>query len=219
MIPASLRRLLRNLSIKRKLTAIVTVTSGLAVVLASAGFLALDHYSFRRQMVSGLEATAQNIGLFAAPALDPRLARSAVAAQADRALNQFLDSLRAYASIEEAAIFDASGQLRGLKRPLLRQDEPPPPYSADNWEQFGDGQLVLYRRVTTPDGEFVGVVRLQSNTHALAVRLQQYLVILAGVTVVSLLASLLLASQLQKVISGPILHLAEIETRVSRERD
>ena len=43
--------------------------------------------------------------------------------------------------------------------------------------------------------------------------------ILTGVTVLSLLASLLLASQLQKVISGPILHLAEIETRVSREKD
>ncbi len=38
-------------------------------------------------------------------------------------------------------------------------------------------------------------------------------------TALSLVASLLLASQLQKVISRPILHLADVETRVSRERD
>jgi signal transduction histidine kinase/CheY-like chemotaxis protein len=39
------------------------------------------------------------------------------------------------------------------------------------------------------------------------------------VTLLSLLASLLLASRLREVISRPILHLAEIETRVSREKD
>jgi signal transduction histidine kinase/CheY-like chemotaxis protein len=39
------------------------------------------------------------------------------------------------------------------------------------------------------------------------------------VTLVSLLASLLLAARLQQVISRPILHLAETETRVSREKD
>jgi hypothetical protein len=54
LIPASLRRVLRNLSIKRKLTLIILVTSGVAVILASAVFLYLDHTSFREQMVSGL---------------------------------------------------------------------------------------------------------------------------------------------------------------------
>ena len=71
MIPASLRRLLRNLSIRRKLTFIVLVTSGVAVILASATFLAYDFVAFREQMVASLQATAKNIGLFAAPALWP----------------------------------------------------------------------------------------------------------------------------------------------------
>jgi signal transduction histidine kinase/CheY-like chemotaxis protein len=78
---------------------------------------------------------------------------------------------------------------------------------------------VLYHRVTTPEGRFVGVIYLLSNTQELTARLQRYLGILAGVTAVSLFASLLLASQLQKLISQPILHLAGVETRVSRERD
>ena len=79
---------------------------------------------------------------------------------------------------------------------------------------------MLYRRVDDPRGPLRGRRSTCSRTRSeLAARLQRYLGILAGVTLVSLLASLLLASQLQKVISRPILHLAEVETRVSREKD
>ena len=78
---------------------------------------------------------------------------------------------------------------------------------------------MLYRRVATPDGRHVGVIYLLANTSELQARLERYVGILAAVTLVSLLVSLLLASQLQKVISRPILHLAEVETRVSRQKD
>ena len=73
--------------------------------------------------------------------------------------------------------------------------------------------------MTLPDGLLAGVVYLRSSTDELSARLRRYIGILVGVTFVSLLASLLLASQLQQVISQPILHLADIETRVSREKD
>ena len=96
---------------------------------------------------------------------------------------------------------------------------PTPAFSTQSTHAFTEEGLALYRRVTTPDGRFVGVIYLLSNTRELNARLERYLGILAGVTFVSLLASLLLASQLQKVISQPILHLADVETRVSREKD
>ncbi|MCG6921553.1 MAG: hypothetical protein LJF15_10810, partial [Acidobacteria bacterium] len=48
--PPALVRMLRDLPIRRKLTLIVLVTSGLAVVVASTGFLAYDYVTFRRQM-------------------------------------------------------------------------------------------------------------------------------------------------------------------------
>jgi len=219
MIAATARRWLRNLSIRRKLTAIVVFTSVVVVLLASVGFLAWDYDSFRGQMVSRLDTTALGIGLLAYPALDPRDARSAVGEQADAALTQILDSLRAYPAIEEAAIFDAAGEVRGMQRPLLRQEDPPPPFSPDNGHAFRDDGLVLYKRILLQNGRMAGVVYLRSNTSELAERVRTYLRILAVVTFVSLLASVLLASQLQKVISQPILHLADVETRVSREKD
>jgi signal transduction histidine kinase/CheY-like chemotaxis protein len=218
-LPASLRRALRNLSIRRKLTLIVILTSGVAVILASAAFLALDYNTSRRQIVTDLETTAEGLGLLAYPALDVEIAASGVGAQAQSALALIMGSLRAYPSIEHAVIFDANGRAAGGHERNILQTRSTPGFDDRNRHAFTTEGLVLYRRVTTPEGRFVGVVYLLSNTRELNARLRRYLGILGGVTGVSLFASLLLASQLQKLISRPILHLADVETRVSRERD
>jgi signal transduction histidine kinase/DNA-binding response OmpR family regulator len=219
MTAPAARRSLRSLSIKRKLTAIVVLTSGVAVILASALFLAYDYGSARRQAVIELARTADGVGLNSYPALDVESAASGVGTQAEAMLALIVGSLRVYPSIEHGVIFDAHGRaVAGQERNILVQ-RPTPVFVDHNDHRFTDEGLVLYRRVTTPDGRFVGVVYLLSNTSELRNRLQRYLGILAAVTIVSLLASLLLASQLQKVISQPILHLAEVETRVSRERN
>jgi signal transduction histidine kinase/DNA-binding response OmpR family regulator len=218
--PDSLRRRVRNLSIRRKLTLIVLVTSGVAVVLASATFLAYDYVAFRSQMVTSLHTTAEGLGLLAGPGLDAGGAAPGIATQARAALASILLSLQVYPNVEEGCIFDADGevvarQLRGLGG----AERPPPPFSRDTWHAFRDEGLVLYKGVFSEDGRQVGVVYLRSNTRELAARLQRYVGILAVVTLLSLLASLLLASRLREVVSRPILHLAEIETRVSREKD
>jgi signal transduction histidine kinase/DNA-binding response OmpR family regulator len=219
MIAATARRWMRNVSIKQKLNTIVVFTSVVVVLLATVGFLAWDYDNFRRQMVKRLDGTALGIGLLAYPALDPSDARSAVGEQADANLNQILGMARAQPSIVDAAIFDASGDARAVQRSLVRQNDPPPPFSRDDWHAFREDGLVLYKRILLPNGRAVGVVYLRSNTSELAERARTYLWIVAVVTFVSLLASVLLASQLQKVISHPILHLAEVETRVSREKN
>jgi signal transduction histidine kinase/DNA-binding response OmpR family regulator len=219
MIAATARRWLRHISIKQKLIAIVVFTAVVVVLLASVGFLYWDYRSFKEQMVSRLESTALGIGLLAYPALDTTDANTAVGAQADAALKEILALVRAQPTIVEAAIFDGSGDVRAVQRSLARQNDPPPRFSRDNWHEFrGDG-LVLYKQVRRSNGLPVGVVYLRSSTSELADRARTYLQILAVATFVSLLASVLLGSQLQKVISQPILHLADVETRVSREKN
>ena len=95
----SVRHWLRNQSIRRKLTAIVVVTSGVAVVLASAAFLAYDYNSFRERVVTDLATTADGVGLLASSALDVETADGAaggVGTQAREALALIMGSLRAY---------------------------------------------------------------------------------------------------------------------------
>ena len=222
MIPPPLRRLLRNQSIKRKLTAIVVVTSGVAVVLASAAFLAYDYNTFRGRMVTDLATTADGVGLLASPALDAETADGAgggVGTQARASLAFIMGSLAAYPSIDQSVVFDANGRAVGRQERNILLKREAPPFVNANTHAFTDGGLVVYRRVTTPAGRLLGVVYLLANTSELASRVERYFGILAAVTLVSLLVSLLLASQLQKLISGPIEHLVEVETRVSRQKD
>jgi signal transduction histidine kinase/DNA-binding response OmpR family regulator len=219
VIGTRLRRLLRNQSIKRKLTAIVVVTSGVAVVLASAAFLAYDYNSFRERMVTDLATTADGVALLASPALDADSADAGVGSQARDQLAFIMASLRAYPSIDHGVVFDANGREVGVQERNILLKRPTPAFVNLNTHSFTADGLVVYRRVTTPQGRQVGVIYLLSNTSELANRLERYVGILAAVTLLSLLVSLLLASQLQKLISRPIEHLAEIETRVSRQKD
>jgi two-component system, sensor histidine kinase len=210
---------LRHLSIRRKLNLIVLVTSGVAVLLASAAFLLWDYTAFRERMVEELETTAQGVGLLAYPALAADLAGTRAGDAEREVFVQIVGSLQARAAIEESVIFDAAGLVvGGHQRNILRQ-RPAPAFSRDSWHAFTDDGLILYRRVVDPRGSYVGTVFLRSSTAELTARLGRYMAILAGVTLLSLAASLALASRLQKVISGPIQQLAELETRVSRERD
>jgi signal transduction histidine kinase/CheY-like chemotaxis protein len=219
LIPAA-RRYVRNLSIRRKLTLIVLVTSGVAVIVASAAFLAYDYVAFRGQIVTNLRTTAEGLGLLAGPALDTEGGVPGVATRAQEALASFLLSLQAYPNVEEGCIFDADGKVVARQLRGLGGEEPAPPaFSRDTWHAFRDEGLILYKGVFSEDGRQVGVVYLRSNTRELTARVQRYVGILTAVTLVSLLASLLLAWRLREVVSRPILHLAEIETRVSREKD
>jgi signal transduction histidine kinase len=210
---------LRRLSIRHKLTLIVLVTSGVAVILASATFLAYDYAVFRERLVTDLDTTAQGVGLLAYPALAADLAGGRTGEPEREVFVQIVGSLQAHSAIEESVIFDAAGQaVGGHQRNILRR-RPAPAFSKDSWHAFSDEGLILYRRVVEPGGRYVGTVFLRSSTAELGARLSRYVAILAGVTLLSLAVSLLLASRLQDVISGPILHLAALETRVSRERD
>ena len=213
MIPAWLRRRVRNLSIRGKLTFIATVTSGVAVILASAAFLYTDFNEFRAQMKRDLEVTADSVALLVAPALE----NPAAGVTAQRLLAA---ALQARENVVAGNLLDAEGNLVApYVRGLSSEPRVPEPGLADG-TRFTNGLLVSVRPVPSETtGRRVGTIYLESHTRELTDRLQRYVVILAVVTLVSVFVSLLLASRLQRVISGPILHLADLETRVSRERD
>jgi signal transduction histidine kinase/DNA-binding response OmpR family regulator len=219
MLPSAPVRWLRDLPIRQKLTLIVLVTSGVAVVIASAAFLTNDYFSYRDQMVRELRVYTANL----ARLLVPTLERESVGPEVgevigNRMLRVTIFALQSRDSIEAAAVFDAQGQevTRFVRRAGVRTFPTTP--EADG-VSFQGSRLVAYQGIYSEDGERLGTIFLESNTEELRARQQRYFVILALVTLGSLVVALLLASQLQKVISGPILHLAEIETRVSKEKD
>jgi signal transduction histidine kinase/DNA-binding response OmpR family regulator len=218
VISTALTRSLRNLPIRQKLTLIVLVTSGVAVLIASAAFLVNDYISYRKQMVRELQVYARNLAQLLVPALEPAsVGPEGGERLGSRMLRVTVYSLQGRDSIEFALVFDAQG--REVTRLVRGSGQAFPTAPEGDGVSFRGSRLVAYQGVYSDDGTRLGTVYLESNTKELTARQQTYFVILALVTLGSLVVALLLASQLQKLVSRPILHLAEIETRVSREKD
>src|SRR5215213_2578311 len=92
----------RDLSLKRKVMLIVMLTSSLALLLASAGFLAYDLSVFRERMSRDLIAQAEIIGVNSTASLISRDRKATTA---------ILDALHSKDEIVAAAFYGADGKL------------------------------------------------------------------------------------------------------------
>src|SRR5258708_12397369 len=111
---------LKDLSIKRKLMLITMLTSGLAVVLSSAGFLIYDLISFRHSLSQDLMTQAEIIGYNSA---------AAMAFKDESAATGTLSALQAKDDIVPAVLFTPHGYLFPPYVPqhLPQRTFPPPP--------------------------------------------------------------------------------------------
>ena len=101
----------RNLSIQRKLTAVILATTCLALALACAGFVLYQRASFRATMISELSAWADTLGTNTAAALMFSDRKSA---------HDMLRALGGEKHIIAAAVYDSQGKIFAeYRRPLL----------------------------------------------------------------------------------------------------
>ena len=198
----------RNVSIKRKLIAIIMLTSTVAVMLACLTFLAFELFTYQRTATRQLITLARIVADNSTAALEFEDRRSA---------SEMLAALRAEPNLTSACIYTWDGRpfavyLRGeSRRDLPRRPGPP-------GVRFEDGHLVLFQPVVF-DGDGIGTVYLNRSLDDVYTRLEWSAAIVLGVWLASSLAALLLSSRLHRVISEPTLRLAEMASRVSAERD
>jgi two-component system sensor histidine kinase/response regulator len=202
-------RAYRDLSIKGKMQAAILFTTSAALLLSSAAFLAYDLVTFRSAMERDLSTLADLIGSNSTAALtfnDPKAGK------------EILQGLRAQPHIVSACIYAGDGAVFATYH---REDKPqvisPPPVQPTRIE-FKDNRLVLFLRIDL-DNQKLGTVYLESDTTALRSRIHRYLAIVTLILVTSLLLAYLLASKLQRVISDPILRLAETVHAVSVDKN
>ena len=199
-----------DLSIKCKLMLLVMSTSAAALLLACAVFAFYDVYTFRKRMVSDLGAAGLGIAINVTPALDFGDQRFA---------EDILEGLRARPNVTDAVIEDDQG--KEFARYSRKAGEPStgrPPLQAGESRFMGE-RLHLLRNIANKEGKRIGAIYLCSDMSELRDRLRNYAGIVSVVMAGSLLVAFLLSSRLQKLVSRPVLHLAEIEARVSREKD
>ena len=172
--PSSMRHF-RDLSIKRKMTWIMMLTSGVVLFLSSAAFLTIEMISSRRSMVENLATLADIIGNNCIAALtfnDPKT------------VEETLGALKAETDIASAYIFEADGMLfasytrEGLKdAPAFEKRQafiahPPRQGAIADTYQFEDKRLGLTKPIVF-NGEVIGAVHLHSELRKLTFALEK----------------------------------------------
>ncbi|WP_457652799.1 ATP-binding protein [Rhodocaloribacter sp.] len=199
----------RNLSINRKLTLIIALVGGTALLAACIGFMAYDLITYRATLARELSIQARIIGANSSAAL--------LFGDADAAGDN-LAALQAEPRIMAAYLYDADG------RPVARYLRPDvsgaeaPPIPAGEVHRYHPGDIECFQPILL-NGNRVGAIYLRYDLSALYGRLKNYLGIAVLVFLVSILVALALSLWLQRFITGPALRLLETTRTVSLKQD
>ncbi|MBZ5553239.1 MAG: response regulator [Acidobacteriia bacterium] len=195
--------------IKRKLTLIILVISFIALLLASGVVAVYDFIAFRRAMVSDLLALAQIVA---------DNSTAALTFNDQQAASGTLASLKSKPHIISACLLTPDGKVfASYVREDAKGSFSPPSYEKDGFH-FSKHVLVLFHQVVL-DREAIGTVYLQSDLQELSARLKRYGSVVLLVLLGSTLLVLVLSNRLQRVISDPILQLAQTARLVSMEKN
>jgi PAS domain S-box-containing protein len=199
---------LKAISIRRKQTLIIMLTSSVALLLACAAFIAYDTATFRRELSERVTILADAIGNNCAAAIDFNVPKTAT---------ETLAGLRADANIVAACVYSREGGVFALYQ---RDPGAPfaPPAAQTARQAFTRTELHLFRAIQQ-EGVMTGTIFVDSDLKGLSSRLTRYGVIVGLVFLTSLLAALLLSSQLQRFVSVPILHLAQVARTVAQDKN
>ena len=205
-----IRRGFGNLSLQRRFV-VATITSSLATLIVACGILIVsEQRSFREKLLRdrGTQTSiiADNVSV-------------ALYFEDVESVESVLRSLLADEYIVSARVYTLDGTLFGAIDALdRRSDHGHGPRFQRDGHVFADGILSVTRAVTA-DGDVIGTVCVQSSTDELSARLSRYTTVLFGMFPVAILVGFVLSVGVRRAVLQPVLRLAQIADRVSRDRD
>ena len=197
-----------NLSLKNKLILIILGASTIALLLASTALVSYELTMLRRSMRQNLFTLAAIVGDNAGSAIyfsNPENAR------------EILSGLSKEPHIAAACVYDEEGVLVAQ---YVRKNDPTafkPPAAQDSACRFEAGSLVLFHRFNYKEKLYT--IYIQSDLGELRDRIRLYATISGLVLVATFLITGWLSFPLQKIISQPILNLAQTAYQISTEKN
>lgn len=205
--------LLKNSSIKTKITAAILLISSLCIFLALSVFIYINQKDMQQSNVDNIAVLAKLLGNRSTAALtfnDKKLARDN------------LSSLKNHPTILSSCLFDDVGKLF-----VSYSKEGSSPFNCESKltkinkfvnHQFEQDMLLLLEPIFV-DNEYRGSILIRAGLQLVQQHLIRYLFIavLIGFTVIIL--ALLLASQLQRIISKPLIELTKVAKQVGDNND
>ncbi|PYP40090.1 MAG: histidine kinase [Gemmatimonadetes bacterium] len=200
---------IRDWPIKRKLTAILLLISGLVLLLTSAAFVTYQVVTFRQTMRNNLATRARILSANSTAAL-------AFANEADA--TEILAALRYDPHMVAAALYLQDGRVLATFPAAASAALVPAAPEPDGY-RFERGRLVAFTPVAQGENRRLGTLYIASDTKAVTDALRLSGLIAIVVLAIAMLAAYALAAALQGRISAPILALAETATAASTRQD
>jgi signal transduction histidine kinase len=197
------------MKIKHKLTAIIMLTSVVALMLGLMAFVVWEYFDIKTQMVANLFTHASIVA---------DNSRAAVAFDDAKGAQNILNALRASPSITHAHIVKADGNS------FASYNLDPNDQSVHILDLRGNnyafsGNALNLKQDIIQDGEKIGTIYLQAGLGELHSGIMKIAYIGLMIAVIVIFVTYLLSSRLQKIISGPILRLAITAKDVSENKD
>ena len=204
-----LLKMLRDMSIRLKITIVVMFTVFTALIVAGAVIVVFDWHDLNDDMIKSGDVLSRVVGNSVSAALVFNDKESAV---------ETITAMRANKDIAYISIFNKQENRFAL---YLRHDIDMPsdtlPIPMEGY-LFTDKYL-LVRNDIILDGEKIGTALVAMDRDPMRARMRSYITILIMAGFIASGIALLIMSRLQGLISKPILHLSGVAQRVSRERD
>ncbi len=200
---------LSGLSFRTKLMVLLTFTSVLTIVLAASATTAFDYFWSKDEAVNSVQTLAQVTASNSAAAIvfnDPEAA------------TDILSALEAVPGIITARIYDMEGNVfatYGQEHDhfdLTSGD-------VDTEFAFDEAGYLEMSHVIMLDGERIGVINLHYDMRLVEERLFSEILVIGFCAIFATLVALLLAMNLQRTLTRPILELEKTAREVSQTQD
>ncbi len=205
---ASVRAFFGRINIRWKVILVAFLTTVTVLLTVAAAIFTYDNISFKDRMVKDTVVLANMLEVSCG---------QAVVFDDTASAEEALSTLRAQSQVVAAAIYAKDGAVFAK---YVRQGEPnwDPPKREPSGHRFEKDHLALFRTMEFGRKE-VGSVYLLLDMTALSERKADYSKILLLDFCAGLLLAILLSSQLQNLISRPILALVEVTKAVSEKKE
>mgnify|MGYP001500546809 CR=1 FL=1 len=201
--------LFRGLTINRKLTLLMMLTTAGALAVACTAFLLYERQALRQSMARGFAIIADTFDDNVSPGLmfdDPE------------SISQTLQTLRADPGIIAARVYDKTGALVAQYSRVREGGTFSYPPLRKTGQVFQKGHLDTFQEVRLDD-EVIGTVYLASDFASVNDSLRRSISSILVVLACALLLAYALSRAFRPLISGPIAELAKVAHTVAVQKD
>ena len=211
--------MISHLSIKHKITSIAMATVVIVLLIVSAVFVTTEYFSFRRKMVEDLSFLSEVAATHSAGSL----------MQSDRSTaDKILAGFKTHSDILAAYILDPQGRVFahyfrnplsvGREQQIAEVEEAAVVLKPGTDKYQYENNYLSYCRPIVSGNSNLGTFLLHADMSSLYSRMALYIGIGVLVMLVASFIAYVIASKLQRVISSPILSMAETMKIVSNEK-